>query len=65
MPGGAAQSRRELHNWQDWARARGARGLAYVLIDPSGQVSDSGPVARHLSAEERSGLPAGGRRRAR
>ncbi len=58
MPGGAAQSRRELDNWQEWARARGARGLAYVLIDPGGQVSGSGPVARHLSAEERSGLPA-------
>jgi aspartyl-tRNA synthetase len=58
MPGGAAQSRRELDNWQEWARARGARGLAYVLIDPAGQVSDSGPVARHLSAEERAGLPA-------
>src|ERR1700728_3065438 len=58
MPGGAGQSRRELDNWQEWARARGARGLAYVLIDPAGQVSDSGPVARHLSAEEPAGLPA-------
>ncbi|HEY7880527.1 MAG TPA: aspartate--tRNA ligase, partial [Streptosporangiaceae bacterium] len=58
MPGGAGQSRRELDNWQEWAKARGARGLAYVLIDAGGQVSDSGPVARHLSAEERSGLPA-------
>jgi aspartyl-tRNA synthetase len=58
MPGGAGQSRRELDNWQEWAKARGARGLAYVLIDAEGQVSDSGPVARHLSAEERSGLPA-------
>jgi aspartyl-tRNA synthetase len=58
MPGGAAQTRRELDEWQEWARSRGARGLGYVLIDPSGEVSDSGPVARHLSAEERSGLPA-------
>jgi aspartyl-tRNA synthetase len=58
MPGGARQSRRELDAWQDWAKARGARGLAYVLIDDAGQVSDSGPVARHLSAEERAGLPA-------
>ena len=33
MPGGAAQTRRELDGWQEWARARGARGLAYVLID--------------------------------
>ncbi|HUY47948.1 MAG TPA: aspartate--tRNA ligase [Streptosporangiaceae bacterium] len=58
MPGGAGQSRRELDNWQEWARARGARGLAYVLIDAAGAVSDSGPVARHLSAEERAGLAA-------
>jgi aspartyl-tRNA synthetase len=56
MPGGAAQSRRELDGWQEWARARGARGLAYVLADAGGTLSDSGPVARHLSEEERSGL---------
>jgi aspartyl-tRNA synthetase len=58
MPGGAAQARKELDGWQEWARSRGARGLAYVLIDASGQVSDSGPVARHLSAAERAGLGA-------
>ncbi len=58
MPGGAAQTRRELDGWQDWARSRGARGLAYVLIDADGQVSDSGPVARHLSDAERAGLAA-------
>jgi aspartyl-tRNA synthetase len=56
MPGGAAQSRRDLDGWQEWARARGARGLAYVLIGPEGGVSDSGPVARHLSDTERAGL---------
>ena len=58
MPGGAAQSRRELDGWQEWARARGARGLAYVLVAADGSVSDSGPVARHLSDQERAGLPA-------
>jgi aspartyl-tRNA synthetase len=58
MPGGAAQSRRELDGWQDWARSRGARGLGYVLIGADGAVSDSGPVARHLSEAERTGLPA-------
>ncbi len=58
MPGGAAQTRRELDGWQEWAKSRGARGLAYVLIGPDGQVSDAGPVARHLSESERSGLPA-------
>jgi aspartyl-tRNA synthetase len=58
MPGGAGQSRKELDGWQEWARARGARGLAYVLIGEDGAVSDSGPVARHLSGSERAGLPA-------
>ena len=58
MPGGASQTRRELDGWQEWARARRARGLAYVLIGEDGTVSDSGPVARHLSEAERSGLPA-------
>jgi aspartyl-tRNA synthetase len=56
MPGGAGQSRRELDAWQEWARARGARGLAYVLIGADGSVSESGPVARHLSDAEREGL---------
>ena len=36
MPGGAGQTRRELDGWQEWARARGARGLAYVLIGAGG-----------------------------
>jgi aspartyl-tRNA synthetase len=58
MPGGASQSRKELDGWQEWARSRGARGLAYVLLDADGLVSDSGPVARHLTPEERAGLPA-------
>ena len=58
MPGGASQTRREFDGWQDWARSRGARGLAYVLIGADGSVTDSGPVARHLSGAERSGLAA-------
>jgi aspartyl-tRNA synthetase len=58
MPGGGSQTRKELDGWQEWAKSRGARGLAYVLIGEDGQVSDAGPVARHLSADERAGLPA-------
>ncbi len=58
MPGGAAQSRRELDGWQEWARSRGARGLAYVLIGADGLVADAGPVARHLAPAERAGLAA-------
>ena len=56
MPGGAAQSRKELDGWQDWARARGARGLAYVVLDAeTGQAR--GPVAKNLSPEHLNGLP--------
>src|SRR5262249_23345227 len=56
MPGGAGQSRREFDGWQEGGRSPGARGLAYVLIGPDGAVTDSGPVARHLSDTERAGL---------
>jgi len=58
MSGGAAQSRKELDGWQDWARSRGARGLAYVLVGEDGLVSDAGPVAKNLTHNERSGLTA-------
>jgi aspartyl-tRNA synthetase len=54
MPGGATQSRKELDGWQDWARARGARGLAYVLVSDDGSLA--GPVAKRLSAAESGGL---------
>jgi aspartyl-tRNA synthetase len=52
--GGAATSRRELDGWQDWARSRGAKGLAYVLVGADGELS--GPVAKNLSRAEASGL---------
>ncbi|HTF10513.1 MAG TPA: aspartate--tRNA ligase, partial [Asanoa sp.] len=55
MPGGAAQSRKELDGWQDWAKARGARGLAYVVLDAeTGEAR--GPVAKNLSAAHLDGL---------
>jgi aspartyl-tRNA synthetase len=56
MPGGASQTRRELDGWQDWAKSRGARGLAYALIGAGGEIS--GPVAKNLSEPERDGLAA-------
>jgi aspartyl-tRNA synthetase len=56
MPGGASQSRRELDAWQDWAKSRGARGLAYVLLGEDGSVG--GPVAKNISDAERAGLAA-------
>ena len=56
MPGGASQTRKELDGWQDWARARGAKGLAYVLVQEDGTLG--GPVAKNLSETERAGLAA-------
>jgi aspartyl-tRNA synthetase len=51
MPGGASQTRKQLDGWQDWAKARGARGLAYLLVQPDGSLT--GPVAKNLSEDER------------
>ncbi|GAA1906732.1 aspartate--tRNA ligase [Lapillicoccus jejuensis] len=56
MPGGASQPRKQLDAWQDWAKQRGARGLAYVLVQEDGELG--GPVAKNLSEEERAGLAA-------
>jgi aspartyl-tRNA synthetase len=56
MPGGATQSRKELDAWQTWARARGAKGLAYVLVSTDGELD--GPTAKNISDEERAGLAA-------
>jgi aspartyl-tRNA synthetase len=54
MPGGAGQPRRAFDGWQDWAKQRGARGLAYVTVADDGELG--GPVAKNLSDAERDGL---------
>lgn len=54
MPGGASQARRALDAWQEWAKQRGAKGLAYVLIQEDGELT--GPVAKNLSDAEKAGL---------
>jgi aspartyl-tRNA synthetase len=56
MPGGADQPRRAFDAWQEWAKQRGAKGLAYVTFDADGTLG--GPVAKNLSDDERSGLAA-------
>ena len=56
MPGGAGQPRKQLDAWQEWARQRGAKGLAYVLVQQDGTLG--GPVAKNLTDEEASGLAA-------
>jgi aspartyl-tRNA synthetase len=56
MPGGASQPRRTLDGWQEFAKQRGHKGLAYVLVGDDGTLS--GPVAKNLSDAEREGLAA-------
>jgi aspartyl-tRNA synthetase len=56
MPGGASQPRKQLDAWQEWARQRGAKGLAYVLVQEDGALG--GPVAKNLSEAELEGLAA-------
>ena len=56
MAGGASQPRRQLDAWQEWAKQRGHKGLAYVLIAEDGTLT--GPVAKNLTDAERAGLAA-------
>ena len=56
MAGGASQPRRTLDGWQEWAKQRGHKGLAYVLVADDGTLG--GPVAKNLSDTERAGLAA-------
>ncbi len=56
MPGGASQPRRTLDGWQEWAKQRGHKGLAYVLVADDGTLG--GPVAKNLTDAERDGLAA-------
>ena len=62
MPGGGSQPRRTFDAWQEWAKQRGARGLAYVTVAEDGTLG--GPVAKNLTDTERDGPGAGNRRAA-
>ncbi len=56
MPGGADQPRKQFDAWQEWAKQRGAKGLAYVTVAEDGTLG--GPVAKNLSETEVAGLVA-------
>ena len=56
MPGGASQPRRQLDAWQEWAKQRGAKGLAYILVGEDGELA--GPVAKNITDAEREGIAA-------
>jgi aspartyl-tRNA synthetase len=55
MPGGADQPRRQLDAWQEWAKQRGAKGLAYVLVGADGELT--GPVAKTSPSPSGTGWP--------
>ena len=54
MPGGASQPRKQLDAWQEWAKQRGARGLAYLLVKEDGELA--GPVSKNISEAERAAV---------
>lgn len=54
MEGGASQPRRQLDAWQEWAKQRGAKGLAYILVQEDGELT--GPVAKNITDEEKAGI---------
>ena len=56
QPGGARTPRRGFDAWQEWAKQRGAKGLAYVTVAEDGTLG--GPVAKNISEAERAGLVA-------
>ena len=56
MPGGGSQPRRTFDKWQEWAKARGAKGLAHVTLNENGETA--GPVAKNISDAEKAGLAA-------
>jgi len=56
MPGGASLPRRQFDAWQEWAKQRGARGLAYITVGADGELG--GPVAKNISEDERDGIAA-------
>ena len=56
QPGGASTPRRGFDAWQEWAKQRGAKGLAYVTVGEDGELG--GPVAKNITDDERAGLAA-------
>jgi aspartyl-tRNA synthetase len=36
VPGGADYTRKELDGWQEWARSRGAKGIAWLIVPADG-----------------------------
>jgi aspartyl-tRNA synthetase len=55
VPGGAAYTRKELDGWQDWAKARGGKGIGWLLVPEDGE--PRGSITR-LEPDRLEALPA-------
>jgi aspartyl-tRNA synthetase len=56
VPGGASYTRKELDGWQEWARSRGAKGIAWLLVPDDG--SELRGSITKLEPERLQSLPA-------
>jgi aspartyl-tRNA synthetase len=56
VPGGASYTRKELDGWQDWAKSRGAKGIAWLLVPADG--SELRGSITKLEADRLAALPA-------
>src|SRR5699024_4525732 len=56
MEGGASQPRRQFDAWQEWAKQRGAKSLAYITIAEDG--ASGSPVAKNITHEGCDGIAA-------
>jgi aspartyl-tRNA synthetase len=54
LPGGGDLTRREFDGWVDFARRRGAKGLAWAVVEEGGTLRS--PLAKFMSDEETAAL---------
>jgi aspartyl-tRNA synthetase len=62
VPGGGELTRREFDGWIEWAKRRGAKGLAWGVVEPAADQASDGrptlrsPLAKYLGDEELGGI---------
>jgi aspartyl-tRNA synthetase len=54
LPGGGAMTRREFDRWVEWAKQRGARGLAWAVVEDDSSLRS--PLAKFMSDTETAAL---------
>jgi aspartyl-tRNA synthetase len=58
LPDGGSMTRREFDEWTDWAKRRGAKGLAWGVVEAGegDEVSLRSPLTKFMSADEIDGV---------